>query len=85
MNAPEVRASRRSLHLAPFIHVNPKACKQFASSIPGDVEGCAELTQDCWQSGLMAGQGAFVQCGARLDVDFEKFITPTVVQKCLSR
>lgn len=81
----EVQASSSSLHLASFIHVDPLACKQFSHSIPGDVEGCAELPQVCRQSGLMAGQGAIVQRGARFDVDFQKFITMAVVQECLSR
>lgn len=83
MNAPDVRASRRSLRPALFIHVDPMACKQFAGSIAGDVEGCTKLAQVCRQPGLMAGQGAFVQCGVRLDVDFQQFISPAVVQESL--
>ena len=85
MNATDVRSSMRSLHPLLFIHVNPMACQQFARSIPGDIEGCTELPQVCRQPGLMAGQGAFVQCGVRLDVDFQQFISPAVVQERLSR
>lgn len=80
-----VSESGGSLHPSLFADVDPMARKQFAGDIPGDVEGRAELPQDWRQPGLMAGKGAFVQRGAGLDVDFQKFITPAVVQGCLSR
>ena len=69
---------------APFADVDPMARKQFAGGIPGDVEGSAELPQISRQSRLMAGQGSLVQRGAGLDVDLQQFITPAVVQDCLS-